>query len=182
VPNPGSGAERERAGGQGAGGRGAHYHEDAEGGDGSSERERVLLCRAPPAAADRGGLSRRLQVCACTYVRDCEFAGRMCGSGIAMRGGKVLKLTTSHTTCQAPGLSRATMMLHDVEIDGLPHGKGGGGILFLPILRIPIASVDVRTVHEDVAVLAVDGDKGDESVTLFAHAVRRGVWPLVVCV
>ena len=55
------------------------------------------------------------------------------------------------------------MMLHDVEIDGLPHGKGGGGILFLPILRIPIASVDVRTVHEDVAVLAVDGDKGDES-------------------
>ena len=30
----------------------------------------------------------------CVHIcpRDCEFAGRMCGSGIAMRGGRVLKL------------------------------------------------------------------------------------------
>ena len=75
----GSGAERERAGGKGQGG-GARItmRPRRREGDGSSERERVVQCRASP--------GEQIAEPEVSHVRDGEFAGRMCGSGIAMRG------------------------------------------------------------------------------------------------
>ena len=58
-----------------------------------------------------------------------------------------------------------TTILHDAELDGLPLGKGG---------LLPFASVDVRMVHEDVAVLAVDGDEAETLVDTEGGRTMQG--------